>query len=288
MEKIDEIDEMRSNTESHAFHTEDTLKSKIDEIDGKKQGKMARYWIFVWNNYTMEDVNNLINILDHECEWYVFQEETGEEKTPHLQGSFFLKKQQRLTSLKKWNSKIHFEITKSVSASLAYSTKKATRTGQQWTKGIEVEEELEFDEPYGWQLKVLDIIKEKPDKRAIYWFWEPKGNCGKSELCKYLYMKHKALMLTGKSTDMFHILSKAKHKKIIIVDVPRTQQDYVNYGALEQIKNGFVCSGKYDGCNLAFNRPHLIIFANEPPCTHKMSLDRWHIYDIRELIRSLE
>jgi hypothetical protein len=54
-------------------------------------------------------------------------------------------------------------------------------------------------------------------------------------------------MLTGKSNDMFNMLAKFSNKRklIIVVDAPRCISDYINYGAIEAIKNGLVCSGKY-------------------------------------------
>jgi hypothetical protein len=85
-------------------------------------------------------------------------------------------------------------------------------------------------------------------------------------------------MLTGKSNDMYHMMSKFPDKnELFIVDCPRSQQDYINYGAIEQIKNGLVFSGKYEGAQLVFNCPHIFVFANVPPDESKMSLDRWNV-----------
>lgn len=69
-------------------------------------------------------------------------------------------------------------------------------------------------------------------------------------------------------------------RKLIVVDCPRSQQDYINYGAIEQIKNGLIFSGKYEGTQLVFNSPHVIVFANEPPDYSKMSMDRWNVVQI--------
>lgn len=238
------------------------------------------YWSFTWNNFEKVEILETI-FRGGVCEWYIFQEEIGENGTPHLQGTLCLKKKQRLTELKSLNSKIHWEPTKCVKASILYCQKKETSTGKIYTYGIELPEELEVEEPYGWQLEVMNIIKEKPDKRTIHWFYEEKGNVGKTTLCKYLVAKHDALMLTGKANDMYYMLSKFPNKrKLVLIDVPRSSQDYVNYGAIEQIKNGLIFSGKYEGCQLIFNSPHVIIFANERPNTRMMSKDRWNIVEI--------
>ena len=136
-------------------------------------------------------------------------------------------------------------------------------------------------EPRGWQDDVMKIVREEPDERSIHWFWEPEGNVGKTSLCKYLVHKHDALMLSGKSNDMFHMLSKFPNKRILIlVDCPRCHTEFINYGAVEQIKNGLVFSGKYEGDQLVFNCPHVIVFGNSPPDYGKMSGDRWKVHRI--------
>lgn len=239
------------------------------------------YWFFTLNNYKNGDPEILVHLLGVECDWFIFQEETGQEGTKHLQGTIKLKIKKRLSELKKLNPCIHWEKTKSVKASVEYCSKLETRSGKQWSKNIEIPEELDLEKPYGWQLEVMNIIKTKPDKRSIHWFWEPNGNIGKSTLCKYLVVKHNALILSGKASDMFHQISKFPNKRtLILFDIPRTSIGYINYAAIEQIKNGLIYSGKYEGAQLVFNCPHIIIFANEEPNTDSMSKDRWIIHKI--------
>lgn len=266
--------------------TNETNETTVEEFteecfDEKDKAKESRYWFMTFNGYTEENIQPFISILQHECVWYVFQEEKGKiSGLMHLQGTFYFKSKKRLTQLKKWNKKPNWKITKSVSSAIAYCSKEDTRAGRQWVMGIDVPEPLDIEEPYGWQLDVIKIIKEKPDKRTIHWFWEPNGNMGKTTLCKYLVIKHSAIILSGKSNDMFHLISKSHNKKIIVVNVPRISKDYVNIGALESIKDGLICSGKYEGCQLVFNCPHVIVFANQPPNIESMSKDRWNIVRI--------
>jgi len=240
------------------------------------------YWCFTFNNWDTTSVERMETILKHECKWYVFQEEIGDSGTPHLQGTLCLKTKQRRKELQDINPKIHWEATKSVNASIAYCTKKDSAQGKIYYHGIEIPEDIDYEEPRGWQLDVMRIISSKPDKRTIHWYWERDGNVGKTTLCKYLVLKHDALMLTGKSNDMYHMLSKyPKKRKVIIIDVPRSSQDYINYGAIEQIKNGLIFSGKYEGSQLVFNCPHVIVFANQKPDIKTMSEDRWRIVEIK-------
>lgn len=67
---------------------------------------------------------------------------------------------------------------------------------------------------------------------------------------------------------------------IIIYDIPRTQLEYVNYDALEKLKNGMAMSGKYEGGMILMPHPHVVVFANQPPDESKLSSDRWFIHEI--------
>ena len=242
------------------------------------------YWCFTLNNYDVETMETMETVFRSHFDWYIFQEETGEEGTRHLQGTVKCTKKMRLTELKRIDKAIRWSVTKAIKASILYCTKLATRTGKIYTYNVKIpkgHEDIEVDEPYGWQLEAMKILEDKPDRRSIHWFWEPDGNRGKTSLCKYLCVKKDALMLTGKSGDMYHMLTKFPDKReVILVDVPRSSQGYFNYGAIEQIKNGLVFSGKYEGCQLVFNCPHVLVFANEPPDVDAMSKDRWVIHDI--------
>lgn len=246
------------------------------------------YWCFTWNYDTSlepqelkEEMERIFAIFHTECEWYVCQEEKGQSGNIHMQGTLKTKKPSRLTQMKKIHETIHWEPTKSIKSSIAYCTKSLTRCGNQWTYGINIPKDVTVKEPYGWQLQIMDIIKTTPDDRTIHWFWEPIGNVGKTSLCKFLCVKHNALILSGKSTDMFHLISKYPQKRsIIIFDVPRHSFSYINYAALESIKNGLICSGKYDGSQILFDCPHVIVFANEPPDLSAMSIDRWNVVRI--------
>lgn len=275
---------------------------KVDGNTESRQPPQYTYWFFTWNNWMNNEVDsedekdidpidqgnqdisredilfNFQNVLKHECKWFIFQEETGESGTEHLQGTLCLQKKQRLTELKKLNRRINWQPTRSVKASIEYCTKYETRSGDIYYHGIDLPEKIDLCTPYGWQLEVLKIIQQKPDNRSIYWFWEPNGGVGKTELAKYLVVKHNALMLTGKSQDMYHMISKfPKKRKLILCDVPKSSMEYINYSAIEQIKNGLIFSGKYEGTQLVFNSPHVFVFANEEPDYEAMSRDRWKV-----------
>lgn len=248
-----------------------------------KRPSQHKYWCFTLNNWQVEQVEHLEQTLKGECQWYVFQEETGEEGTPHLQGTICLKARQRLGQLKVICDKAHWEPTRSVNSSIAYCTKRDTRTGALHSFGIDLPKPVRTLQPRGWQMQVMRLITEDPHPRKIHWFWEERGNVGKSTLCKHLVVEHGAILVSGKSADVAHALSKRKNIRLVLVDVPRVSADYVNYGVIEAVKNGLLFSGKYDSAQVVFDIPHVIVFANIEPKYENMSADRWDVHYINPM-----
>jgi len=254
------------------------------------QGLQATYWCFTYNNYEVEQIEMIETILRHICDWWVFQEETGESGTKHLQGVLRLKKRARLTEMKKvWDAGIHWEITKSVKASIAYCTKLESRTGKIFSYGVKLPEVIKVQEPYGWQKWVLDeIIDKPPHDRRVYWLWEATGNFGKSCFVKWLQVKRNAVEVGGKASDIFNVLTKVADKSLVIIDAPRCMMDHVSYQAIEKVKNGAFFSGKYEGQTVLFNTGHVIVFANQQPAYVQLSADRWKVINLRDLDKDLK
>lgn len=247
----------------------------------KKQELQYKNWCFTYNNYHIDDIEKIETIFK-KIGLYTFQEETGLNNTPHLQGCITLNKKCRITELKKINPKIHWEKTNNLEASIKYCSKDDTRTGKIYTnryipKPIKL---INPDRPY--QQFILNIFKTEPDDRSIYWFYESNGNVGKSALCKYIYCNYNALFLDeGSKKDIMNtIITYNKDFDIVIIDVPRCN-DKVSYKSIESIKNGMCYSGKYEGGIKIFNPPHVIVFSNSCPDIDKLSIDRWNIYEIQ-------
>jgi len=100
------------------------------EISGvgntKTPRNRSRNWCFTWNNYTENDKIEVKRLLS-EYE-FVFQEETGENGTPHLQGCFQNKNAIEFEKVKKMLPKCHIEKCKSWDASKKYCSKLDSRT----------------------------------------------------------------------------------------------------------------------------------------------------------------
>lgn len=136
-------------------------------------------------------------------------------------------------------------------------------------------------EPLPWQAVAIDIIKEKADDRTIHWFYDPVGSSGKSTLSQYLVRNHGAMILAGKSADMFHAYDM---EPIVIVDIPRADNmDYLNYGAIEKLKDGVFFSGKYNsGLKTRDTQAHVMVFSNNLPDETKWTKDRLNLIRLSE------
>lgn len=223
--------------------------------------------------------------------------------TPHLQGCVRFKKKQRFTAVVKLflPTKIHWEkMVKKWSVNISYCGKEAKGD---WSKlyGNVPEasrykewEQRAIDAEYndvvwrGWQKEVIRICDGPVDPKKIHWFWEPESNSGKSYLTKWLFMNYKCIVGGGKKANVFHQVAQAFEKdpqadpQLILLDIPRSAQKWCSYGALEDLKNGFVNSGKYDGGQFAWPKPHVVVFANEEPDYNEMSMDRWSVKRLRK------
>ena len=243
-----------------------------------KQISPAKHWVFTLNNYSKDDLGLLSSISS--INRYVFQQEVGENGTPHLQGYVEFKTKKRPVSEIKFSQAAHWETTRNVKAAIAYCYKSdGTQVpGTVQTFNIKIPKPLKLIDPdREWEVEMLSIIKEEPDDRTIYWLFEENGNVGKSQFTKYLCAKHDALVVSGKSADAKYMIMKyaeahdGVYPELIIYDVPRCNLEYVSWEGLEKIKDGCFASTKYECSMVLMNSPHIICFANDMPPTEKLS-----------------
>lgn len=132
-----------------------------------------------------------------------------------------------------------------------------------------------------WQQVLVDLVTQPADDRTIHWVYDPKGSAGKSTIAKVLCANHGAILLSGKYADMFHAYD---GQKIIVVDISRSTPDqYINYGAIEKLKDGHFFSGKYE--SRQYLRPynaHVIVFSNQEPAPNQWTSDRCNLIQLSE------
>lgn len=249
----------------------------------------TRAWFMTWNNHPT-DFLTILQPLEDECEKCAYQEETGENGTPHIQGCFYFKNARHFSAMKQIHRGIHWEKCKDILAGLAYCTKEDTRTGIIRFKNYAPEEKL-IDPMEGvtikpWQQQILDIIKTKPDRRTVNWFWDARGGTGKTSLAIHICMKHHGLLVGGKALDVKCAVAKwvneKKPFKVIIWNIPRSLEHCISFDAIESVKDGAFFSGKYESDMVMFNPVHVFCFSNFPPPTNMLSNDRWNIVEINE------
>ena len=226
----------------------------------------------------------LLETLIPYCVKYVWGEEYGKScKTPHIQGGFVLKERKRAEWLQKrfFKNGVSLFKMKSWESTVLYCKKEQHRIFCSEKDAIF---KVRIKEFYPWQAEAVAICKSEPEDRVIHWFWEPTGCAGKTLIQKYIFTNFEnAVVLSGKACDMKNaIVSMKRLPKIVMINIPRASLEFVSYAGIEEIKDMFFFSGKYEGGMVCGPEPHVLVFANEPPQSGKMSEDRWIEHNITE------
>lgn len=252
-----------------------------------KQIAPAKHWCFTLNNPSKEEFEEIWNIDSAIVPRYVFQLEEGELKTPHLQGYMYFAKKARPKGVFSTN-RIHWEKAKYVRASIRYCQKEEGRLDGPWYRGIDPIYKIKIPTWKPWMTEIKNVIDKEPDFRKIYWFWDRKGNIGKTLFSKWIFTEYdRVVIVSGRATDMKNCIIQYEDKnfhlpKIVLINVPRSKEGFVSWSGIEEIKDMMFYSGKYEGGMVCGANPHVIIMANYPPELNMLSIDRWHIREITE------
>lgn len=136
-----------------------------------------------------------------------------------------------------------------------------------------------------YQAKIKQCL-ESPhnDTRRIHWFYDPRGNSGKSTFIQWA-----CNMGLGTGVDIWKESRQITHDitkecrtfpKIVMADVPCSERK-IAYSLLECLKNGCIRSEKYDNTKLSGPPAKIIIASNFEPNYAEMTANRWIIYDLR-------
>lgn len=129
----------------------------------------------------------------------------------------------------------------------------------------------------GWQSDLYDKLQGPPHDREIEFVIDYDGGKGKSWFCAHMFDKRPddvQLLRIGKRDDLAHAID--PQKTIFLIDVPRTQMEFLQYSILESLKDRIVFSPKYHSATkVLVGRPHVVVFCNEDPDLTKMSVDRY-------------
>ncbi len=223
---------------------------------------------------------------------WVFQEEKSDDGYEHFQCLVaWRKKVRKLYLLKTISARlntpmVNISLNPSDEEFRVYCSKLETRVDGPWSFGFpdiptEPLDILKYEDLYRWQKEVWDRVNEKPDNRKVFWYFDPEGFAGKTQLCKSLVYYHDAFIFGGKCRDIAsRVCQMPGSPKLCVMNVSRTHEKFVSYEALEQLKDGILQSGKYEGGQKIFNSPHVIVMANFEPDWNAMTKDRWAVFKL--------
>lgn len=129
-----------------------------------------------------------------------------------------------------------------------------------------------------WQETLHGRLILPPGKREIIFIVDLAGNQGKSWFARYYQDLHEntQIIVPGKKADMAYIVN--PDCKVFFLDCPRSKQgDFIQYDFLEELKNGYIFSPKYESSIKKLRTPHVVVLMNEHPCMEKLSSDRYSI-----------
>jgi len=246
----------------------------------------SKYWCFTYNHYNSETLETIISDFKKKDCLFIIGEEIGNEsKIPHLQGYVESNIKIRPIEYFGFPKEIHWEKRKGTKdQNIKYCSKDNKIHTNFKDQDLLKSKPLKLiteDNLYSWQRDIFNLCKTEPDERSIYWFWEEIGNKGKTTLCKFLSYHLGAIPLEGKKNDILYCAAEF-NSKIYIWDLERSMEEYVSYGALEKIKNGYFMCSKYESKPIIRNNPHVIVFANFLPKTESLSADRWKIFNLKK------
>ncbi len=257
-------------------NTSKTNSGMAEPTKEKKQVSCAKHWCFTYNNPTEEGYQIMVsyfrdNSSTFEC--VVFQEEMGEEQTPHLQGALTFVNKGRPFNLG-LSKKIHWEKKSSHSTlkqqrDYCCRPQKRALGGRVFLYNWVEPEELHIlmeEQLYPWQRMVINEISCSPNDRNIIWVCGRSG-LGKTQFAKYLVHHFSGVPLMGSCAHVLSVVAKFTSRKLFIFLATMEDRDRVPYKALECVKDGLFMShfGTKGTRPVIMNSPHVIVFANYPP-----------------------
>lgn len=280
-----------------------TLKKGNNQSSAKKSDDATRHWCMTWFSYPENHREVIESVVCGIDDKFIYQEEKTKDENDHIQGFMSFAKRVRFSQVSEWFkgarmdrlSKLWGKNTqKGIMANIKYCSKEHTRKPGTTPicKGYipaDADYKIKLKSMSWWQeLIEINIFNVEPDDRTIWWFYDTKGGIGKTIFQKWAFQNHNdVVILCGKATDMKHAIVNFKDKtdrlpKIVLINIPRCNKEYVSYQGIEEIKDMMFFSGKYEGGMICGKNPHVIVFANDRPNKEKMSEDRWRICNIEK------
>jgi Putative viral replication protein len=165
--------------------------------------------------------------------------------------------------------------------SLVYA--KYSRFVNEYLEDSKPKPEIEIFPLRPWQADLYHALEMVPSTREIIFVVDEVGNTGKSWFCQYCLKmmgdEKVQILLPGKKADMNYALETSI--RVLFIDAPRSKQGvFIQYDFLEEVKNGFIASYKYESRCKRMNACHVVVMMNEMPDLSKLSQDRYRIVNL--------
>lgn len=123
--------------------------------------------------------------------------------------------------------------------------------------------------------------------RKIYWYFDTVGETYKTVNAKHLLFNHSTYMITGgRAQDIYFAY---KYQDIILYNQCASQDQASTlhlYKVLEEFKDGYFLSTKYETKEFCFPPKHVLVFANVEPDYTKLKTARLLPVDIQKYEKS--
>lgn len=226
-------------------------------------------------------------INDFDLHKWVIGKEKGKDGYEHYQVRFNFRDDslEGFLTIKTYFPTGHFEKASEV---FEYERKEGRYWTSEDTRGILWSR---YGRLSGLQLRILAHVKRQGD-RNITVIFDPKGNSGKSWLCRRLFESGEGYYVpptvdTVKGIIQF-IASGYRGQQIIVIDIPRSWKwSEQLYTAIESIKDGLVYDTRYSAKTRDIYGVKVLVFTNTLPTIGALSIDRWDIMDITSMPKGI-
>lgn len=139
-----------------------------------------------------------------------------------------------------------------------------------------------------WAIDLKAELDGPISGRKVIWYIDYVGGAGKSTFAR----RYKSPTNTpglddtggyiingGKHADIYYAY---KGQRVVFFDWVRDNQEAFPYAVVENFKNGYFLSTKYECREFRFRPPHVVVFSNWDPIQNRLSADRWDIRYIEQ------
>ena len=136
-----------------------------------------------------------------------------------------------------------------------------------------------------WQEQLLNELHNVVQSdRALTWIVDVLGAAGKSVMCQWL-MSHSTFGESILYQDLDYRTNSYLYNSegLVMFDIPQTTKP-TDLKFVEDLKNGYLISTKYECRKKIFASPVVVIFSNDFPVKTLLSIDRWNVFHIEDTL----